>query len=163
MPDNFPPNDEFPPSDDFDYDYYGPNYNGYYGHGFDDNPDDSPYDSSMSHDLPEGMETEGDAQEFDPPQPKMTLAELQEKEPIVFNDVMDKICIFAHNRHFRLLRKIGESPGLEKCLEAIEDDFNSGYSMLGPALVNGTLVICLWDFNVYTNSYDLCLDSWSPA
>lgn len=130
--------------DDFDYDYFGPNndHTGFGGHGFGDS-EENPYQK-----------------EFDPTPLDQTLEELKESNPEQWSQIFNCILFFARNRHLKLLRKVGESAGLENIIECIEDDINSGYCKLMNTIINGINRCCLFDFNVYTGQYYLSADSY---
>lgn len=131
--------------DPFDYDYEGPNStnHGFGGHGFDDDaPDDEPY--------------------F-PDKPLLTLVEIREADPDLWEELNHFVFEFAGNR-YRRIRKLKKCPiSMETYMQAMEDDIDNGWLKLEEATIqvgsDSLHRICLFEFNAYTGEYELSVDS----
>ncbi len=132
----------------YDYDYYGPNHNGFnssgfHGYGFDDMNDGD----------------QNTPQPIEPIAPPKSLNQYRLDDPILYEQMQAAIMLFARNRHFRMLKKTGQSAGYEKFMQQIEADIDAGFSKLDNANVEGTRRCCLFEFNVYSGEYELSPDS----
>ena len=158
--------------DPFDYEWYGPNndfnQSGFGGHGF-DNPDDKPWDNSMSHNEDDFEYNHGHG--FDEPEtslpynpieptaPEYKLADWKRDDPDNYDKIMRVLSDWSIKRSKRLTKKYGECGGPEYIMEICEADLDDGWNRLMNASVNGVVRTCVYEFNDVTGQYDLSEDN----
>jgi hypothetical protein len=131
-----------------------------YDDGYDD--DDEPDPSDFEHDTSyhgEGFDNPP-AEEIHPEPPLRSMSQLEEEDNDRYVFAMKAFMFFARNRHIRLLKRSGTSPGLEKCLDAIVDDRDAGYFQIHKKMINGKDTCVLLEFNVYDGKYFMGVDNY---
>jgi len=134
--------------DPFDYDYLGPNsdgfnHSGFGGHGFDS----------------DGEESDTPNKYFEPDEPDFKLADWKREDEANYDKIMECLFHISLNRNKRILRKHGESAGVEKIMQCIEADLDAGHCKLMNCNLEGKIRTCLHDFDPYTGHYVMAEDN----